>query len=280
MSGEGKTANIGVWCRPAKPCKRRSRTAWLALLIVIALTAAGIVPTLKGASSKLQESPSSESESGTSANQYGLNVYCFNAPGSTFGFGLTSITLFKWDVSKAADHAYRYVDTSVWYSDGEYHVTQREESVPRIPASGLAWDPDPDFGHSYYKGLGLRTWVGSCVSNNFTLILREDSGKELGNWTYRGQSVLYLGASSSASGMNIAFEDWKSGQWSPSDSLFFEFPSSTGLILKNASLDVMVMTPTIVEVPEFEPVLPLVAIVGLLLVIRGRNGWREKGSKD
>ena len=265
MRGEGRVADIGVWHR--RPHRQRRSKSILVAAIAAVISALAFAALLLPSVSHARDSVPSSSPPVN--NSYCLNVYCFSASGRILGFLGITIAVFTWDLSQPADYAYRYANTSIWFSDGQYHVSQQVESVDKTMSAGLCWEPDPVCENGYYEGLGLRTWLSDWAGRNFTLTLKENSGKELGSWDYHGQSVLYLGASSSTSGMNIAFDDWRLGLWSPSGSLYFEYPSWAGLAFSNASLDVLVMVPTYVDLPEFPISAPVCgAAVFIILLCR------------
>lgn len=275
MRDEGRIADVGL--RQKRPYIQRKLKPAVAVAIVAVISAVALFGAFLLPFSSSHARDSAPSSSSPANNSYCLNVYCFSVTGRTLGFLGITITVFTWDLSIQADYAYRYANTSIWFSDGQYHVSQQVESVDRTMPDGLCWEPDPEYKAGYYEGLGLRTWISDWAGSDFTLTLKENSGKELGSWDYHGQSVLYLGASSSTSGMNIAFDDWRLGLWFPSDSIYFEYPSWAGLAFSNASLDVLVMVPTYVDLPEFPISVPVcgAAIVIILLcrssVMRGRK---------
>ncbi len=268
MTEEGRTADIGVWRR-----RTRNRTHLRSILLVFILGAilfSALALKMNGESDSPATSPKESEPVSIPERQYCPAIYCFESPKTLFTAGGKSICTFTWDLSLPSTHAYRYVDTIVSNSNGKYQVSQREETIPNAPLAGLAWDPDPGCTQAYYRGLGLRAWISAWGGKAVSLLLKENNGKELARWNYTGQSVLYFGASD-AGGMGIAMNDWRAGSWSPSQSVFFEYQTSSGLKMNNASLDVMVMAPTQVAVPEFGIIIPIASLIVALPILRR---WR------
>ena len=135
---------------------------------------------------------------------------------------------------------------------------------------------DTSFSHKYYAGSGI---LVNASGTNATITLRESTGRLVSRIDYQGQpqvvfngkieSVTYPKNATTYEGTDQMIQDWRNKTWSPDDGIVVEHPSN--VTLRGASFFLMTLEPTVTtEIPEFELVLPAVAGLSILLLLRRR----------
>jgi hypothetical protein len=135
---------------------------------------------------------------------------------------------------------------------------------------------DTSFSHKYYAGSGI---LVNANGTNATITLRESTGRLVSRIDYHGQpqvvfngkieSVTYPKNATTYEGTDQMIQDWRNETWTPDDGIVVEHPNN--VTMSGASFFLMTLEPMVTtEVPEFESLLPVVAVLSILLLLRRR----------
>jgi hypothetical protein len=143
---------------------------------------------------------------------------------------------------------------------------------------------DDSFVATYYGGSGI---LLDAEGSNGRICLRECGGKIAASIDYAGQALVVFGGETvymsypgmvTFDGVDMMIQDWRSGNWSPSDGILMEHPAN--ITLSYARFFVMLFVPAYnPTIPEFDlPVTALLACLALISAVRVRRKTDAPGS--
>lgn len=246
-SAQGLVADVHSLRTTVRPRRGDSRVKTAAVLI-----AAGAVFALIVSMLPVTEGPRAK-ESDTSANDkhaysYDFRVHALNQSSAVRN---ESGTVFKF---KEADLPFAF--STICF--GDYRA-------------------DTTFSRIYYGGSGIlmNAWGGRA-----SIVLMETNGKLVNRIDYTGQaqvvfngraeSVTYPTTTTTYNGTDQIVQDWRNGDWTPTDGVFVEHPGN--ITLSNASFFLMTLEPVVVtDIPEFDLAIPGAFCVLMVILLRRRN---------
>ena len=140
---------------------------------------------------------------------------------------------------------------------------------------------DGTFSQKYYGGSGI---LVDATGLSTVMTLREGGGQFISAIDYHGQaqvvfngkveSVTFPSNSTTYDGTDRIIQDWREGSWSPQEGVLVEHTSN--VTLADAKFYLMTLEPSgTTDIPEFDPLLTVGAMIALFLIIRIRAPAKE-----